>query len=81
MGARPSKSPRMTSSRSVGRLAVISVIAASVSVGILVSATGCGPPKYRYHFSTKGGAERFPIPIGATQTQADGGVEDRSSVR
>jgi hypothetical protein len=81
MGARPSKSPRTTPSPSVGRQLVRAAAAGWVSVGILVSATGCGPPKYRYHFSTKGGADRFPIASEATPAQADGGVDGRPAAR
>jgi hypothetical protein len=62
--------------RLVGR----SLVAVLVSASMAVAALGCGPPRYRYHFSTKGGAERFPIVSQPPPPQADAGTDGPTSV-
>lgn len=52
------------------------VLALALALAGMVA--GCGTPKYRYHFSTKGGAERFPRDIAAASPR-DAGTADLSA--
>jgi hypothetical protein len=53
---------------------------AALVVALVLGAlgAGCGTPKYRYHFSTKGGAERFPRDRAPAPTP-DAGAADSSA--
>jgi hypothetical protein len=62
--------------RTMTRLRKVATLVVAISFGVLAAA--CGPPRYRYHFATKGGAERFPLDLASPPSAPDAGQPDKN---